>query len=76
MPAGNLTVVLDDRYSVQTDSQGRFAFPRVAVGVHRVTILPDNLPLPWSLDESAAHQNFEVHVRRTTQLQIPAQRPR
>jgi hypothetical protein len=76
LPATNLTVVLDGRYSVQTDSQGRFAFPRVAVGVHRVTVLPDNLPLPWSLEERTAQPSFEVHVRQTTQLPIPAQRPR
>jgi hypothetical protein len=75
-PAANVTVVLDGRYSVRTDSNGQFEFPRVATGSHRIAILPDNLPLPWFLEDGAAQQDIEVRVRQTTRLDIPAGRQR
>lgn len=76
LPAANVTIVLDGRYSVRTDSNGQFEFPRVAVGAHRVAVLPDNLPLPWFVEDAAAQQTIEVHVRQTTRLDIPAGRQR
>ncbi|MCL1634977.1 carboxypeptidase-like regulatory domain-containing protein [Luteimonas sp. SX5] len=76
LPAANVTIVLDGRYSVRTDSNGQFEFPRVAVGPHRVAVLPDNLPLPWFVEDAAAQRTIEVRVRQTTRLDIPAGRQR
>jgi len=75
-PAVNITVVLDGRYSVRTDSLGRFEFPRVAVGAHTVTVVPDNLPLPWSLDAADAERPVQVGVRSSSQVDVGARRPR
>ncbi|HZH42562.1 MAG TPA: carboxypeptidase-like regulatory domain-containing protein [Lysobacter sp.] len=74
-PAANLTVILDGRWSVRTDSLGNFEFPRVAVGTHTLTVLPDNLPLPWFIDDTAA-RTVEVRVRDTARADIGARRPR
>lgn len=74
--AANVTVVLDGRYSVRTDSRGEFEFPRVAVGSHTLTVVPDNLPLPWVIDDTAAQRTVEVHVRQSTRIDLPARRPR
>lgn len=69
------TVVLDGRYSVRTDGQGRFEFPAIAVGTHRITVLPDNVPLPWTLVDDGRYE-FEVSVRSTVNIDIPARRQR
>ncbi|NDK39696.1 carboxypeptidase regulatory-like domain-containing protein [Pseudoxanthomonas gei] len=74
-PAANITVILDGRYSVRTDSLGNFSFPRVAAGPHLVTAVPDNLPLPWFIDE-APGQAVQVNVRQDAHLQIGARRRR
>lgn len=76
LPAVNVTVVLDGRYSVRTDSAGNFEFPRVAVGAHRLGVVSDNLPLPWSFDEAAAEQAVDVRVRQAARIEIGARRPR
>lgn len=73
-PAVNVTVVLDGRYSVRTDAAGRFEFPRVAVGPHALAVVPDNLPLPWSVDE--VPRTFDVTVRGTARIDVGARRPR
>lgn len=73
--APNVTVVLDGRFSVQTDTNGRFIFPVVATGRHVVTVVADNLPLPWSLLNGGRAQ-IEVTTRDRTQVDIAAQRPR
>ncbi len=75
-PAANITIVLDDRYSVRTDDQGRFVFERVAVGAHSIEAIPDNLPLPWSIDEERARRRLQVDVRGDARVEIGAQRPR
>ncbi len=75
-PAANITIVLDDRYSVRTDDQGRFVFERVAVGAHSIEAIPDNLPLPWSIDDERARQHVHVDVRGDASVEIGAQRPR
>jgi hypothetical protein len=72
----NLTVVLDGRYSVHTDERGNFGFPRVAPGAHTITAIPDNLPLPWSIAETAAQHTIQVGVRQQVSLDIGARRPR
>ncbi|MFC0676343.1 carboxypeptidase-like regulatory domain-containing protein [Lysobacter korlensis] len=75
-PAVNVTVVLDGRYSIRTDSAGRFEFPRVAVGPHRLDIVSDNLPLPWSFDEASANRVVDVRVREAARVEVGAVRPR
>lgn len=73
--APNVTVVLDGRYSVQTDTTGRFTFPVVATGHHVITVISDNLPLPWALINEGRTE-FDVSTRDRTQISIAAQRPR
>ncbi|MCM2355351.1 MAG: carboxypeptidase-like regulatory domain-containing protein, partial [Arenimonas sp.] len=76
LPASNVTVLLDGRYSVRTDSQGNFEFPRVAVGAHTIEVVPDNLPLPWFLDEQGDRRAVEVQVREAARVDIGARRQR
>ncbi len=73
--APNVTVVLDGRFSVQTDAGGRFDFPVVATGHHVITVVSDNLPLPWTLVNDGRTQ-VEVTTRDRTEISIGAQRPR
>jgi hypothetical protein len=73
--APNVTVVLDGRFSVQTDANGRFSFPVVATGHHVISVVPDNLPLPWMLINDGRAQ-VEVTTRDRTEVDIAAQRPR
>lgn len=70
----NVTIVLDERYSVRTDSNGQYAFARVSVGSHRLRVIADNLPLPWSLPEAALP--VRVDVRGVSRLDMGATRPR
>lgn len=74
--AAAVTVVLDGRYAVRTDSNGEFSFPRVSVGEHTLEVIADNLPLPWSVREQFARRRIEVTVRRNARVDIPAVRPR
>jgi hypothetical protein len=73
--APNVTVVLDGRFSVQTDLNGRFVFPVVATGRHVITVIADNLPLPWTL-VNGGRAELEVMTRDRTEVAIAAQRPR
>ena len=73
--APNVTVVLDGRFSVQTDANGRFVFPVVATGHHIISVVPDNLPLPWILIDDGRAQ-VEVTTRDRTEIDMAAQRPR
>ena len=73
--APNVTVVLDGRFSVQTDAGGRFSFPVVATGHHVITVVSDNLPLPWTLVNDGRTE-FDVTTRDRTDISIGAQRPR
>jgi hypothetical protein len=73
--APNVTVVLDGRYSVQTDAAGRFNFSAVAAGHHLITVVSDNLPLPWVLINEGRAE-FDLSTRGRMQLSIAAQRPR
>jgi hypothetical protein len=73
--APNVTVVLDGRFSVQTDAAGRFNFSMVVTGHHVITVIPDNLPLPWILS-NAGRVEIEVKTRDRTDISIAAQRPR
>jgi hypothetical protein len=73
--AANMTVLLDGRFSVQTDAAGRFNFSSVAAGHHVITVVSDNLPLPWALINQGRAE-FDLSTRGRTQLSIAAQRPR
>jgi len=73
--AGNVTVVLDGRYTTRTDGEGRFEFPAVATGRHRITVVPDNLPLPW-VPFGDGRYDVDVSVRDSVTVDIPAQRVR
>ena len=73
--APNVQVVLDGRYSVQTDAAGRFDFPVVAAGRHVITVISDNLPLPWAL-ANEGRTEVDVGTRDRTNVSIGAQRPR
>lgn len=73
-PAANVTVVLDGRFAVRTDSLGNFEFPRVSTGPHVMTVVPDNLPLPWFLDDATAQRTVQVTVRQATRVDIGARR--
>jgi hypothetical protein len=73
--APNVTVVLDGRFSVQTDANGRFEFPVVAAGHHVVTAISDNVPLPWFLLNDGRVE-VDVATRGHTSVAIGAQRQR
>lgn len=68
--ASGVTVYLDGRYAVRTDSQGRFSFPFVAPGLRVITVLNETLPLPWETGERA-ETRIEVIVRETARISIP-----
>lgn len=68
-----VTLLLDNRYAVRTDAQGRFEFPFVAPGRHRLTLRADTLPLPWNpVDEGTLE--LEVGLRDQTSVALPVQR--
>jgi hypothetical protein len=73
--APNVTVVLDGRFSVQTDPSGRFDFPAVATGHHVISVVSDNLPLPWTL-VGDGRAEVVVTTRDRADLAIAARRPR
>jgi hypothetical protein len=73
--AANVTIVLDGRFSARTDSQGRFEFPAVGPGDHVITVVSDNLPLPWSV-AGDGRVNVQVRVRDQTQVDIPVRQLR
>jgi hypothetical protein len=71
--AANVTVLLNGRFSARTDSQGRYEFPAVATGHHVLTVVPDNLPLPWMI-AGDGRQVIVVETRRRAVLDIGARR--
>jgi hypothetical protein len=71
----NVTVVLDGRFSQQTDANGRFDFQAVASGHHVITVVSDNLPLPWALSNEG-RTDVQVSTRDRTDVSIGAERPR
>lgn len=73
--APNVTILLDGRFTVRTDSQGRFEFASVAAGKHVLGIVPDNLPLPWAASADGRIE-VEVGVRDRTRTEIPVRRLR
>jgi hypothetical protein len=71
----NVTVILDGRFSIRTDANGRFEFPMVAAGRHVLTVMPDNVPLAWHLPNDGRSE-VEVPVRGSVNVDIGAQRLR
>lgn len=72
--AANVTVLLNGRFPTRTDEAGRFEFPFVAAGTQAVSVIPDNLPLPWAV--STPRLTVDVTPRTTATLEIPARRMR
>lgn len=68
-----VTVRLNGRFITRTDAQGRYEFPAVAAGPHRLEIIPDNVPLPWSPVAQAPRQ-IEVLVRGRTAIDFALRR--
>jgi hypothetical protein len=60
---------------VQTDAAGRFEFPVVAAGHHVVTVVADNLPLPWTLPNEGRAE-IDVATRGRAEVDFGALRPR
>ena len=71
----NVTVMLDGRFAAQTDSTGHFDFPVVVAGHHVITVVTDNLPLPWLLPNGGSRE-VEVSTRSRTEVEIGARRMR
>lgn len=66
-PAVGVVVVIDGRYEARTDAQGRYEFDPVYPGPHHVTLITEDLPLPWGLDDEAP-QAVDVMVRQTSEV--------
>jgi len=73
--AANVTVVLDGRFSVRTDPNGRFEFPVVAAGHHVITVVSDNVPLPWFLVNDGRTE-LDLATRGHANVAIGAERLR
>jgi hypothetical protein len=73
--AGNVVVLLNGRFPARTDPDGRFEFPAVAAGTHVLTVVPDNLPLPWMFP-LADGLRVTVGVRDRVFVPLAAQRLR
>ncbi|MGI9341754.1 MAG: carboxypeptidase-like regulatory domain-containing protein [Gammaproteobacteria bacterium] len=69
-PAVGVVVVIDGRYEVRTDAQGRYEFDPVYPGPHRVALIAEDLPLPWGLDDEAARA-VDVRVRQASEIDFP-----
>jgi hypothetical protein len=71
--AAGVTVYLDGRYAVRTDSQGRFEFPYVGPGTRVVRVLNETLPLPWETGDRQ-DTRVEVRVRESARIALPVVR--
>ena len=73
--AANVLVVLDGKFSTRTNAFGEFVFPNVVSGQHRLNVLQDDLPLPWTVDTD---QKIiaTVSTRDKTRIDIGAKRMR
>lgn len=73
--AANVTVLLDGKYSTRTNAFGGFEFPTVVSGPHTLSVIQDDLPLPWSVD-TEQKINASVSTRDVTRIDIGAKRMR
>lgn len=71
----NVVILLNGRFAARTNAEGRFDFPSVAAGAHVLTVVPDNLPLPWAVRDDG-RTSITVGVRQRTFVAIGAQRQR
>ncbi len=69
--AANVTILLDGRFSTRTDNQGKFEFPLVASGNHVISVVPDNLPLPYAVGGDGKKQ-VVVRTRESALVDIAA----
>jgi hypothetical protein len=69
----DVTIRLNGRFVTRTDAQGRYEFPAVAAGTHRLEIVTDNIPLPWSPAQTGP-QPMEVLVRSTSVMDFALRR--
>ena len=74
--AAQVTVVLNERYSVRTNERGEFEFPLVAVGPQTLRVVSDELPLPWYFEQNSMQHSIQVNVRETRVVDIAAVRMR
>jgi hypothetical protein len=72
--ATNVSILLNGRFPTRTDEAGRFEFPFVAAGTQAVSVIPDNLPLPWAV--ATPRVTVDVAARTISTLEIPARRIR
>jgi hypothetical protein len=70
--AANITLVLDERFAVKTDKDGRYSFPLVSTGSHMIKVSSEDLPLPWSVNNTS--QSINVRVRDTVSVDFSATR--
>jgi len=73
--APNVLVLLNSRYPARTNAEARFEFPSVVAGSHELRIVPDNIPLPWTVTDGG-RTSIEVGVRERTFVTVPASRQR
>ena len=71
----NVVIMLNGRFAARTNSEGRFEFPSVAAGAHVLSVVQDNLPLPWTVPEEGNTQ-IEVGVRERSFVELGARRQR
>jgi len=65
--AAGVVVVLDGRYETRTDDQGRYSFGPVPTGEHELSIVTEELPLPWGLDDETPRR-IVVRFRQESAL--------
>jgi len=66
-------VVLNGRFSAETDARGRFTFNPVPTGVQRIALNPDSIPLPWG-ESPGSRTTVQVPLRDVVQLALPTTR--
>jgi hypothetical protein len=69
----NVEVLLDGRYRVTTDKEGRFEFPLVATGIHQLTIKLESVPLPWGANQDRVVL-VDVPLRGAVKAALPVLR--
>lgn len=69
----NVEVILDGRYRVTTDRNGRFDFPLVSTGRHQLTLRLETVPLPWGAGQDTG-VSVDVPLRGQATARIPVVR--
>ncbi|WP_395349276.1 hypothetical protein [Variovorax sp. UC122_21] len=71
--AAQVEVLLDGRYRATTDRDGRFEFPLVTTGRHRLSLALDSVPLPWGAAGDGG-VDVSVPLRGRVGAEIPVTR--